>query len=221
MKAFLAHAAVNVVFLCVLLVSAGRVDYGPAWAYLAIGVLSNVLMRMILRRHPDLAKERSRPGPGAEAWDKRLLGAGSLLTIAMLVIAGLDSGRFGWSPRVSWIWSAGGAALILAGMGVFLWAMNANRFFSAVVRIQRDRGHAVCSAGPYRFVRHPGNAGMIVSTIGFPLLFLSAWSAIPALLSIALMVVRTHLEDTALAKNLEGYREYQRTCRYRLVPGIW
>ncbi len=221
MKAFLSNSAVNVVFLCILLVSAGRLDYWPAWIYAAIGVLTNALMRLILRDRPELARERSKPGAGAEAWDKKLLGLGAALSVAMLVTAGLDSGRFGWTPRTSWLWSACGAIVVLAGMSVFLQAMNENRFFSAVVRVQRDRGHTVCSSGPYKIIRHPGNAGMIIGTLGFPLLFMSAWSTIPALASVVLMVARTRLEDSVLEQDLEGYREYQSATCYRLVPGIW
>jgi protein-S-isoprenylcysteine O-methyltransferase Ste14 len=106
-------------------------------------------------------------------------------------------------------------------MGVFLLALKENRFFSAVVRIQSDRGHTVCNTGPYSVVRHPGHAGMIMGTLGLPLLFMSAWSAIPALLSVALMIARTRLEDSALETELDGYRDYQRATRYRLVPGLW
>jgi protein-S-isoprenylcysteine O-methyltransferase Ste14 len=106
-------------------------------------------------------------------------------------------------------------------MSVFLQAMKENQFFSAVVRVQRDRGHAVCDSGPYQIIRHPGNAGMILGAIGFPLLFMSAWSVIPALLFAVLMVARTRLEDSVLEKDLDGYRDYQRTTRYRLAPGIW
>jgi protein-S-isoprenylcysteine O-methyltransferase Ste14 len=221
MKAFLANTAVNIVFLCILLVSAGRLNYWPAWVYAAIGMLTNALMRLILRRQPDLARERSKPGPGAEAWDKRLLALGSLLTLAILVLAGLDSGRFGWSPQVPWIWSALGALLTLAGTSLFLQAMNENPFFSAIVRVQGDRGHTVCDSGPYGIIRHPGNIGMIIGTIGLPLLFMSAWSAIPALLAVVLMVARTGMEDSFLERHLEGYRDFQRATRYRLVPRIW
>ncbi|MDE2463951.1 MAG: isoprenylcysteine carboxylmethyltransferase family protein [Alphaproteobacteria bacterium] len=221
MKTFLVNFGVNVAFLGILLLSAGRLSFGPAWVYFAIGMLSNVLMRLVLRERPDLARERSSPSSGAEAWDKRLLRLAFLLTISMLVVAGLDSGRFGWTPRVSWIWSAVGAFVILAGTSVFLLAMAENRFFTAVVRVQRDKGHAVCDSGPYRIIRHPGYTGMIVGTIGVPLLFMSAWSAIPALLSVVLLVVRTRLEDSLLERELEGYSDYQRQTRYRLVPGIW
>jgi protein-S-isoprenylcysteine O-methyltransferase Ste14 len=181
----------------------------------------NLLMRLILRKDPDLMKERTKPGPGAKTWDKKLLGLGLLLTLAMLVVAGLDAGRFRWKPQLTWPWSAAGVFLNLLGMGIFLLALKENRFFSAVVRIQSDRGHSVCNSGPYSVIRHPGNAGMIIGTIGLPLLFMSAWSAIPALISVGLMVVRTHLEDSFLKNELGGYREYQSLTRYRLVPGLW
>ena len=110
---------------------------------------------------------------------------------------------------------------MVVGSAVFVLALKENPFFSAVVRLQRDRGHVVCDSGPYRIIRHPGNAGLILGVLGFPLLFGSAWSAIPALLMAALMVARTALEDAALARRLTGYRDYQRATRYRLAPGIW
>jgi protein-S-isoprenylcysteine O-methyltransferase Ste14 len=106
-------------------------------------------------------------------------------------------------------------------MVLFLGALRANRFFSSVVRLQRDRGHAVCDTGPYRVIRHPGNLGMIVGTLGLPLLFLSAWSAVPAGLAAALLVKRTQLEDAFLGRELTGYDAYQQGTRFRLVPGVW
>jgi protein-S-isoprenylcysteine O-methyltransferase Ste14 len=122
---------------------------------------------------------------------------------------------------MTWPWSVAGLLVSFLGMGIFLLALKENRFFSSVVRIQSDRDHTVCDSGPYKVVRHPGNAGMIIGTLGLPLLFLSAWSAIPASLFIVLMVMRTSLEDTALADELTGYRDYQHRTRYRLVPGLW
>ena len=221
MKSVLPALVSNLAFLAILLVSAGRLDYWPAWIYLATGLAMFALSRAALRGNPDLVAERAKPGEGAMAWDKKLLGLGFLLTLAILVVAGLDAGRFRWAPRLAWPFAAAGLALSLAGSGLYLLALKENRFFSAVVRIQRDRGHTVCDSGPYRVVRHPGHAGMILGTLGLPLLFLSAWSAIPALLLVAVMVLRTRLEDETLARDLAGYLDYQRATRFRLVPGVW
>lgn len=211
----------NLIFSAILFAGAGTLHYRSAWVYLATSLLMSLCTHIVLLRNPELQAERRHPGPDAKPWDKKLLGLGFLLTIFMLVVAGLDAGRYHWSPRLAWPWSVAGVLLVLAGMAIFLLALNENRFFSSVVRIQRDRGHTVCDSGPYRVVRHPGNAGMIVGTLGLPLLLLSAWSAIPALLFVGLMIVRTRLEDTALENELAGYRDYQRATRYRLVPGLW
>jgi protein-S-isoprenylcysteine O-methyltransferase Ste14 len=221
MKQLFISLATTLVLLAMLLISAGRPDYWQAWAYAAIGTVMNLCTRLVLRNAPDVARERAKPGAGAKAWDKALLGVQFLLTLATLVVAGLDSGRFHWRPQLSWGWSVAGTALAMAGMAIFLRAMKENRFFSAVVRIQTDRGHAVCTTGPYRVVRHPGYAGMIVGTIGLPFLFTSAWSGIPALLSTILLVARTRLEDATLEQELPGYRDYQRATRFRLIPAVW
>jgi protein-S-isoprenylcysteine O-methyltransferase Ste14 len=178
-------------------------------------------MQLAVHGHPGLASEREKPGAGTAVWDKQLLGVGFLLNLATLIVAGLDRGRFQWWPHLTWAWSASGALLTIVGAGIFLSALRENQFFSAVVRIQRDRGHRVCRTGPYKVVRHPGNAGMILGTIGLPLLLASVWSAIPALLSAVVLIARTQLEDAFLERDLEGYRDYQRETARRLVPGVW
>lgn len=221
MKHLLISFVTTLVFLTILLVSAGRLGYWQAWVYAVISTLMNLCTRLILRSAPDVAKERAKPGEGAKGWDKSLLGFGFLLNLVTLVVAGLDSGRFHWMPHLSRGWSIVGIALTTAGMVIFLLALKENRYFSAVVRIQTDRGHTVCNTGPYSVVRHPGNAGMIIGTMGFPFLFTSAWSGIPALLSSVLLVARTRLEDTVLENELLGYRDYQRTTRFRLIPHVW
>jgi protein-S-isoprenylcysteine O-methyltransferase Ste14 len=159
---YLRSSIVTVVFLAILILSAGRLDFWQAWLYAGISLLMNLATLLVLRGNPDLSNERSRPGAGMQSWDKALLGTGLLLTIATQIVAGLDSGRFHWSPDLSWTWSWIGAGLSMLGTGLFLRAMKENRFFSAVVRIQGDRGHSVCATGPYRVVRHPGYAGMII-----------------------------------------------------------
>jgi protein-S-isoprenylcysteine O-methyltransferase Ste14 len=99
--------------------------------------------------------------------------------------------------------------------------MRANTFFSAVVRIQSDRGHAVVSTGPYRFVRHPGYVGMSAFMLATPLILASRWAFVPATLTVLVTVVRTALEDRTLQAELPGYSDYARRIPYRLVPWVW
>jgi protein-S-isoprenylcysteine O-methyltransferase Ste14 len=99
--------------------------------------------------------------------------------------------------------------------------MTVNRFFSAMVRIQADRGHRVVENGPYRWMRHPAYAGGVIANLATPLMLGSAWALIPAGLTVALVVLRTSLEDRTLQAELPGYAAYAARTRYRLVPGVW
>jgi len=101
------------------------------------------------------------------------------------------------------------------------WAMRSNRFFSSVVRIQKDRGHTVVTAGPYGFIRHPGYTGIAAFTLATPLILNSRWAFVPAIATAAMSVLRTLLEDRTLHNELDGYADYARRVKYRLVPAIW
>jgi protein-S-isoprenylcysteine O-methyltransferase Ste14 len=111
--------------------------------------------------------------------------------------------------------------VVAAGFAFSSWAMISNRFFSAVVRIQEERGHEVVTSGPYRFLRHPSYAGGAISSLALPLMLDALWGMVPSLINIAALVVRTALEDRTLLDSLPGYREYAARTRSRLIPGIW
>jgi protein-S-isoprenylcysteine O-methyltransferase Ste14 len=136
-------------------------------------------------------------------------------------MAGLDSGRFGWTGDVPVGVTVAGAILMLLGQTLFAVAKRENAFFSSTVRIQTERGHQVCDQGLYRVVRHPGYLGMLISLLAFPLVMNSYWAFVPAAIGATLLVVRTVLEDRFLINDLPGYREYANTTRWKLLPGLF
>jgi protein-S-isoprenylcysteine O-methyltransferase Ste14 len=174
-----------------------------------------------LRIAPELLNERSNPGEGTKKWDKILLGLSFLVTISMYITAGLDSGRYHWSPDFHWSICVLGIILTISGQLLFLIAQKQNKFFSSTVRIQTNREHTVCKTGLYKVVRHPAYLGSIVQALGFPLLFGSLWSIIPICFLVILVVTRTSLEDKTLINELQGYPEYSDTTRYRIIPYVW
>jgi protein-S-isoprenylcysteine O-methyltransferase Ste14 len=119
----------------------------------------------------------------------------------MYITAGLDSGRYQWSPDFPRILFFIGIVLTVSGQLLFMIAQKQNKFFSSTVRIQTERGHTVCETGLYKVVRHPAYLGSIIQACGFPLLFGSLWSIIPISLLIILFITRTHLEDNTLKRN--------------------
>ena len=200
------------------LISAGRLDWVWPWAYLGVGI--GILAINVLVLSPELMAERGQPRENVKDWDRVLTSLIAFPILALLIVAGLDE-RFGWSPQLAVAIHLIGLAFIALGQGLFSWAMASNIFFSTAVRIQMDRDHTVASGGPYRYVRHPGYVGMIVSLLATALAFGSLWALIPAGLAAVLLVVRTALEDKTLLEELNGYGEYAAQTRYRLLPGVW
>ena len=200
-----------------------RWDWWEAWVYAIIGILSFAISRVLVaRRHPDLIAERARimQHENAQPWDKLLaplLGIGGGL---VLLVAGLDA-LFDWSPTFSLPVKILSLVIILAGYALGSYALIENRFFSGMVRIQTDRGHQVVSSGPYRWMRHPGYAGALLTYLATPLFLTSGWAFLPAVFITILLVIRTALEDRTLQNELPGYTEYARRIQYRLLPGIW
>jgi len=200
-----------------------RWDWWEAWVYAVICILGFAISRALAaRRHPDLLAERARfmQHENAKPWDKLLaplIGfGGGLIPLA----AGLDA-RFHWSPTFSLPVKTLSLVIILAGYALASYALIENRFFSGMVRIQTDRGHQVVSSGPYRWMRHPGYAGGLLSYLATPFFLDSLWAFLPAAFLTIVLVIRTDWEDRTLQDELEGYRDYAKRVRYRLLPGVW
>jgi protein-S-isoprenylcysteine O-methyltransferase Ste14 len=208
-------------FFAVIFISAGRFIYWQGLVYVLIGLFMYILSFTVLRVDSDLMLERSKPGEGAKQWDKLILGLSFIATIGMYVIAGLDTGRYHWSPDFHWSLFITGIILTIVGQLLFLIAQKQNKFFSSTVRIQTDRGHTVCDTGLYKVVRHPAYLGSVIQALGFPLLFGSLWSIIPVSITIILLITRTYLEDKTLINELKGYSDYTLKTRYRLIPFFW
>jgi len=192
-----------------------------AWAYIAIWLTAIIVNgAILLRTSPETIAERGRP-QRMQGWDRLLSGLGSVLSyVALPLIAVLDV-RFRWTAPLAAAWHLSGAALCVAGSGLATWAVISNAFFSTVVRIQNERGHSVCRDGPYRFVRHPGYSGFILTLLAVPILLGSLVALVPAFLGVLCLVARTLGEEKMLLAELAGYPEYVLEVRYRLLPGIW
>jgi protein-S-isoprenylcysteine O-methyltransferase Ste14 len=208
----------------VLFLSSGQLDWWMAWVYSIVGVALSIGSRVLMaHRHPDLVAERAsyRDAEGAKEWDRKLVPlVAQIGPFLILVVAGLDK-RFAWTqPFPLWI-SLAALVIALSGFGFSAWALIENRYFSSIVRIQTERGHTVCSSGPYRFIRHPGYAGGLIWYLMTPLILGSLWAYIPTVFVVALTVLRTSLEDKTLLSELPGYPAYANQTRYRLIPGIW
>lgn len=202
--------------------AAGRLNIVRSWVVLGIMFIGCLVATFFqLKYLPELSNARGKAQKGTKSWDLILL---LIYFLAYLfgnsIVAGLDTGRYGWSS-FGWSFMIIGTALYALTFIIIQWAMLKNKHFEGTVRIQKDRAHLVVDDGPYGYVRHPGYVGMILINIAVPFMIGSAMAFIPASLCMLVVVIRTALEDRTLQNELSGYKEYASRIRYRLVPGVW
>ena len=206
----------------VLFISAGRLDWVNAWVY--VGLVSAYLIvytAVSVKVNPEMLNSRGRfSKEGTKTFDKVYAVLYLPLGFAIVVVCGLDAARYKWSTMPLWLMVLG-VVLILPAFAVAAWAMAVNPYFECSVRIQEDRGQKVIESGPYKFVRHPGYAGLALSLFAAPLILGSWWGLVPGGLLVLVVITRTALEDRTLQKELTGYREYAEQTRYRLLPLVW
>jgi protein-S-isoprenylcysteine O-methyltransferase Ste14 len=196
--------------------SAGRVDWWPAWAALAVMLAWMMATAIVIfRLNTDLLAERLGPRK-----DTAIVSSLGLITLVRYIIAGLDQ-RFGWTGGFPFVAQIVALIVCFLGYALFVWATASNAYFSQIIRIQSERGHVVVTGGPYHHVGHPAYLGAILYELTVPVLLASWWALLVSGLSAILLILRTALEDHTLQTELTGYADYTRRVRYRLLPGIW
>jgi protein-S-isoprenylcysteine O-methyltransferase Ste14 len=207
----------------IIFVAAGTINYAGGWLYLGVMIAASVVFGAdMMRVDPGLLKERLKP-PVQK--DQPLADKLILIPILLLMFGGMgfmaaDAARWHWSmmpPSVQWV----GCGLLLAALLFIYWIMRTNSFAAPVVKIQKDRGQAVITTGPYAIVRHPMYFGALFYMAGTSLVLGSWWGLATVPVLALLLGIRIGVEEQTLRTGLDGYDDYARRVRWRLVPLIW
>ena len=206
---------INAVIAAAVFTISGRYTDPWLWAYVATAAALSLYPT--IRLDDDLARERFKPPePGADRLPLRIV---RLVALSHILLALLDV-RFQISHVPEVVRAIGLAGMALSVTLVFR-AMFTNKFFSPVIRVQKERGHHVIDRGVYGKIRHPGYAGMIPSMM-LSGLALGSWVGFALGVTYAAMMLRRVLfEDAYLRSNLAGYEDYTSRVPYRLIPGVW
>ncbi|MDA8104559.1 MAG: isoprenylcysteine carboxylmethyltransferase family protein [Nitrospiraceae bacterium] len=219
-KAWLSLVVLAVVMGLLLFVPAWTIHYWQAWVYLLIFTGASLLTTLyLIKKDPALLERRMRGGPTAEKriTQKLIMLCTSIGFIALLVVPALDH-RFGWSAMPLSV-VIGGDVLVTIGFYFIFRVYKENTFTSATIEVAEDQ--KVISTGPYAIVRHPMYASALLYLLGTPLALGSFWGLLPFVAMMPFLIWRLYDEESFLAGNLSGYREYQKKVRYRLLPHIW
>lgn len=211
-------------FPVILFFLAGDVRWIEGWVFSIIFLLMCYSTLIYLYfNDPALLKERfgSPIQETQKPWDKLLLSLFFIEFLVWFAIMPLDSRRFGWSPPFHfWVKAIGALLLIVATYIVFA-ALKENTFAAPVVKMQKERGQKVISTGLYGIVRHPMYAGATLLFISAPLLLGSLYGLALALLMIVTIASRALGEEAMLKQELEGYSDYMRKVKWRMIPYVF
>jgi protein-S-isoprenylcysteine O-methyltransferase Ste14 len=226
MLSVMARLVADTVLVGVLLfTAAGTLAWGRAWALLAVLLFVRATgAQAAYRVNPALLRDRARlPIHGDQAWTDRLLLIAVLSTgfLGLPVVAALDAFRWHALPRPTPLLGGLGLALFTLGWGLKGLALRANAFAAPVVRVQRERAHAVVDSGVYSVIRHPFYAADPLILVGLGLWLESYLAVLFAVIPVTFVVVRLCLEERLLRRELPGYHDYTLRVRHRLIPRFW
>jgi protein-S-isoprenylcysteine O-methyltransferase Ste14 len=223
-KLLVSIVASTLIYGAFLFVPAGTILWWRAWAFLGVIAVGTVVtLRVAFKVDTGLLSERLKPPfqRGQPLIDKivvALLGAG---LVTQLIIIPLDVFRLHLLPTPNTFVSSLGMAMLLAGWTIITLVYRENAFAAPVIKLQDERQHRVIDTGPYAIVRHPMYTGAVLFFVGMALWLESYAGAIAAALPIGTLMVRILIEERFLRQHLDGYGDYMRRVRWRLVPYVW
>jgi protein-S-isoprenylcysteine O-methyltransferase Ste14 len=214
----LARFIPGILIISVLLfIPAGSFNFWNAWLFMGVLFIPMlfVIVYLIFRDH-DLLFKRMNINE-KEKTQKKVVLLTSIIFLSAFIISGLDH-RFQWStvPLLIVILSA---IIVLIGYILFFTVMRQNSYASRVVEIQEKQ--KVIDTGLYGIVRHPMYSAAILMFMFMPLVLGSFYALIPLLIFPFQMGTRMSNEEQILEKGLDGYIEYKKKIRYKIIPFIW
>lgn len=200
-----------------LFLPAGSLAFFNAWLFIGLLFVPMLILGIVLLvKSPDLLKKRLDAKEKQNA-QKGVVAISALLFLAGFIVAGLDF-RFGWSHMPAWA-VAVASAILLISYALYCEVMRENAYLSRTIEVQN--GQKVVGTGLYGIVRHPMYAVTIWLFLAIPVLLGSLYALLCFLPYIPVIVVRILNEEKLLSAELDGYEEYKKRVKYRLLPLIW
>jgi len=208
----------GVILLGILLfLPAGTFRYRQAWLLMGVLFVPMFLAGLVmLRKSPELLRKRLN-AKEEQTEQKTVIALSGLMFVAAFVLAGLNY-RFRWAVLPAWLSWAAAAAFLLA-YALFAEVLRENAYLSRTVEVQE--GQKVIDTGLYGIVRHPMYLSTLLLFLCMPLILGSPLSFAVMLAYIPILAGRIRNEERVLEEGLEGYAEYKKRVRWKVIPGIW
>ena len=216
-EALVKYLAGVVIVAAMLFLPAGSWGYWQGWLLMAIlFVPISIVGVVLMSRRPELLRKRLRAKESDSKQDVVVKLSG-LLFVASFVLAGLNW-RYGWMLLPDWsVWLA--AVLFVLCYALYAEVLRENAYLWRTIEVRE--GQHVVDTGLYAIVRHPMYTATTLLFLAMPLVLASPISFSVMLLYLPLIILRIRREERLLERELEGYSDYMRRVKYRLLPFVY
>ena len=200
-----------------LFLPAGTFRYWQGWLLMGILFIPMFIAGLIMmKKSPDLLRKRL-DVKEEQSGQKAVIGLSALMFLAAFVVAGLNF-RFGWLVLPAWVsWAA--AAVFLLAYVLYAEVLRENVWLSRTIEVQENQ--KVIDTGLYGVVRHPMYMTTLLLFLSMPLVLGSPFSFMIMLFYIPIIAKRIRNEEKVLESGLEGYADYKKRVKYKVIPYVW
>ena len=196
---------------------AGTFHYPQGQLLMGILFIPMTLAGIVMMvKSPELLRKRLSVKEEQNEQKKVILFSG-LMFAAAFIAAGL-SFRLNLLMLPMWV-SYAAAVIFLAAYALFAEVLRENAYLSRTVEVQENQ--KVIDTGLYGIVRHPMYMSTLFLFLAMPLVLGSVISFLIMLFYIPIISRRITNEEQVLEEGLEGYTEYKKKVRYKVIPMIW
>ena len=196
---------------------AGTLNYFNGWLLMGILFIPMFIAGIVMMiKNPELLKRRldAKEKIGEQ---KSVIKLSGLMFVLGFIIAGLDY-RYSLLPLPSFI-SIIGSILFIISYVLYAEVLRENTYLSRTIKVEKDQ--KVIDTGLYSIVRHPMYMATLILFLSMPLVLGSIISFLVFLIYPFIIIKRLKNEEEFLEKELDGYSEYKKKVKYRLIPFIY
>lgn len=210
--------ALGVVLIGLLLfIPAKTMEYWNAWLFMGLLFIPMFIAGIVMMvKSPELLKKRLN-AKEEENEQKQVVLLSGLMFLAGFIVAGLNY-RYGWIVLPNSVVIGASITFIIAYI-LYAEVLRENAYLSRTIEVQENQ--KVVDTGLYGIVRHPMYATTILLFLSMPLVLGSYISFLIFLVYPFIIAKRIKNEEAVLEKDLEGYAEYKKKVKYKMIPFVW
>ena len=201
----------------VIFIPAGTLNYWNGWLFMVLLFVPMFFAGIALMiKNPDLLMRRLN-SKEKEKEQKIVILLSGVMFLSIFVVAGLNY-RYSWIQLPNTVVFIASVIFVIAYI-LYAVVLRENEYLSRTIEVEENQ--RVVNTGLYAVVRHPMYSATILLFLSMPLILGSIISFAIALSYLFIIIKRIKNEETVLEKKLQGYTEYKKEVKYKLIPFIF